>query len=278
MRIVILTAKDHLYANCLLRLLIEDRSFENDEILAVEHETLMHGRNPIFTLRWYLRSAGLRFTATNTLRQILFLCSRSRSVLTRKKSSLCYPWYKLCPPQWRRINLVDFGRPESIRTIREAQPDLILSLLSREILPAEVLRIPPLGCANLHPTLLPAYRGLNPTFWQMAEGEEVGGVTLHYIERGIDTGPIISQTSVPITPHRTEHSFYLACLVAGSDLIRDFLKQVRAGKRPSTREQPATGGSYRSMPTRAAVGQFLGRGCRFFSFREILQGAFPPTI
>ena len=64
-------------------------------------------------------------------------------------------------------------------------------------LPASVLRLPRLGCLNVHPSLLPAHRGPDPLFWIYHDGDETGGVTIHLMDEGFDTGPIVLRETVP---------------------------------------------------------------------------------
>lgn len=76
--------------------------------------------------------------------------------------------------------------------------DVILVNSMSQLLPASILDIPRFGTLNLHPSMLPAYRGPNPIFWMYYNAETVGGVTLHYLDAGEDTGDIIYQTPVEI--------------------------------------------------------------------------------
>ncbi len=84
--------------------------------------------------------------------------------------------------------------------LREAAPDLILVCSYTMLLPDAVLRVPRLGAVNVHGGLLPQYRGPHVTQWAIINGERETGVTLHYMDGGFDTGPIIAQRSVAIAP------------------------------------------------------------------------------
>jgi len=106
----------------------------------------------------------------------------------------------------------------------------------------------------------------------MAEGKGFGGVTLHWIEEDFDTGNIISQKSVPVAPHRTEHAFYIECIKAGIPLLLEVLRSIRAGRTPSGKTQPKDSGIYRSLPTKSAVRDFHRRGYAAFFYAEILRG------
>ncbi len=78
------------------------------------------------------------------------------------------------------------------------KPDLIVVFSMSQLLRDEILKIPPLGVINLHPSLLPNYRGPNPDFWQYYDMEMYPGVTVHYLDSGEDTGDIIFQDRILI--------------------------------------------------------------------------------
>jgi len=84
--------------------------------------------------------------------------------------------------------------------ISALQPDLIVVFWLPRILKEDIFHIPPLGTINLHPSLLPYYRGPNPFFWAYYDYNLNPGATVHYIDKGQDTGDIILQNSVPILP------------------------------------------------------------------------------
>ncbi|MCL1849738.1 MAG: methionyl-tRNA formyltransferase, partial [Clostridiales bacterium] len=86
-------------------------------------------------------------------------------------------------------------QPESLRTdeaiyrIREAAPDAVVVAAFGMLLPPAILEIAPLGCINIHTSLLPAYRGAAPIQWTLLNGETETGVTIMRMDEGLDTGP-----------------------------------------------------------------------------------------
>jgi len=84
--------------------------------------------------------------------------------------------------------------------VRSIHPDLIVIYSMSHLLRAEIISIPPYGAINLHPSLLPSYRGPDPIFWMYYTMEERGGITIYYIDEGEDTGDIIFQESFEIPP------------------------------------------------------------------------------
>lgn len=100
-----------------------------------------------------------------------------------------------------QINGIDHKRVlninslESLNYIKKLNPDLICVCTFGQILKKDIIKIPRFGCINMHPSLLPEYRGADPVFWVIKNCEEETGVTVHYIDEGMDTGDIIFQNS-----------------------------------------------------------------------------------
>ena len=82
---------------------------------------------------------------------------------------------------------------KSIELLKTYKPDLLISILGNQIFKNEIINLAPQGCINLHTSLLPKYRGLMPTFWVLKNEEKYTGVSVFYVNKGIDTGPIIIQ-------------------------------------------------------------------------------------
>ncbi len=90
------------------------------------------------------------------------------------------------------------GNEEFIQTLREAAPDVIAVAAYGQILPKEVLDIPAFGCINVHGSLLPRFRGAAPIQRSIIEGDEETGITIMYMEEGLDTGDMLAKKSTPI--------------------------------------------------------------------------------
>ena len=102
----------------------------------------------------------------------------------------------------------ELGIPvEQPRTFRDAdvvarlesyRPDIIVVAAYGRLLPPEILAIPPFGCLNLHPSLLPKYRGPAPVAGAILAGDDITGVSLMLLDEGMDSGPVIAQRERPI--------------------------------------------------------------------------------
>ena len=120
-------------------------------------------------------------------------------------------WHQL-PPHMRTVarqgarvlrgrgNLVfaaNVNDAEFVARICAARPDLIIVAgLNQIFRPPAIAALPPM--LNVHPSLLPSYRGANPAFWQIRNNEQHSGVTMHHIDAGVDTGPVVAQQEFPI--------------------------------------------------------------------------------
>ena len=95
-------------------------------------------------------------------------------------------------------------------------------------LPVEVLRLPRLGCLNLHGGPLPGYRGPQPVFWQLRNGEEASALVAHRMDAGLDTGPVVAALPLPIPPDATFGLLTQALAQAAPSLLQSLLQALAA--------------------------------------------------
>ncbi|MDD3169856.1 MAG: methionyl-tRNA formyltransferase [Eubacteriales bacterium] len=115
-------------------------------------------------------------------------------------------------PEWIK------GNKEFIARIKEIDPDLIVVAAYGKLLPTELLQIPRLGCINIHASLLPKFRGAAPIHRSIIEGAERTGVTLMYMEEGLDTGDMIAARSTEIGK-KTTAQLHDELAQMGADLL-----------------------------------------------------------
>jgi methionyl-tRNA formyltransferase len=108
-------------------------------------------------------------------------------------------------------------------------PDLVLSVLYRDMLPRPVLESARLAALNLHPSLLPAYRGRAPINWVLVHGEPQTGVTLHHMIGRADAGDIAGQRAIAIAPRETALSLYRKVEEEGVRLLAEMLPRFAGG-------------------------------------------------
>ncbi len=130
--------------------------------------------------------------------------------------------------------------PEFVQVLRELKPDVTVVVAFGQILTKEVLDIPPLGCVNVHASLLPKYRGAAPIQWAVIDGEKETGVTTMMMDEGIDTGDMLEKEIVPIEDEETGDSLHDKLMAAGARLIVSTLKKIQDGtieRTPQTDEE-----------------------------------------
>ncbi len=136
----------------------------------------------------------------------------------------------LAPP---RVNT-----PEALAQIHALQPDLLVVVSYGQILGPALLALPPLGCVNLHGSLLPRYRGAAPIQWAIAHGERTTGVTTMYMNARMDEGDIILQRELPIGPDDTAATMHDRLAAAGAPLVMETLEAFRRGAVPRRPQDP----------------------------------------
>jgi len=145
----------------------------------------------------------------------------------------------LSAPVLRKIDRID----REVERIRELRPDLIVVVGFSQIIPPAVLGIPPLGVVGFHSAVLPGRRGSAPIVWAIADGLTETGVTMFYLDEGIDTGDVIGVEPLPIEPDD-----YAADVLAKADdatiaLLRTHLDGILDGTAPRV-AQPDGGSTY----------------------------------
>jgi len=116
--------------------------------------------------------------------------------------------------------------------LSQLNPDLIVVACFPKLLPSSWLAIPKLGCLNLHPSLLPNYRGIAPMFWQFYYGETHTGVTLHFMDESADTGDIVAQREIKFPDGITSGEADRLTAYAGAELLIDALNQNPIPRKP----------------------------------------------
>ena len=123
----------------------------------------------------------------------------------------------------------NFREEESVEQLRQLQPDVIAVVAYGRILPQKVLDIPPLGCINIHASLLPAYRGSAPYQWAVLDGQKETGVTAMYLCREMDAGDMIDTAVTPIGDNETAGQLLDRLAVLGADLLDKTLCAIKDG-------------------------------------------------
>ncbi|MCD6360189.1 MAG: formyl transferase [Armatimonadetes bacterium] len=156
----------------------------------------------------------------------------------------------------------DINAPDFLEELRELQPDLIISVACPQIFREDLLRLPARGCINVHSGPLPRYRGQLPTFWVLYHGETQTAVTVHYMNRRVDDGPILLQESVDILPHESQASLMRRCKRTGGELLARAIALFEQGD-PPTRPNPRDKATFFRFPSPEEAREFRRRGGRW---------------
>lgn len=123
-----------------------------------------------------------------------------------------------------KVRAVDF-----VQLVREMEPEVIIVAAFGQLLPKELLDIPPYGCINVHASLLPKYRGAAPIQYAIINGEKETGVTIMYMDVKLDTGDMILMGKIPIDQEETGGSLHDKLAKLGAELLIEALEKIKAG-------------------------------------------------
>ncbi len=257
-RILVLTSLTSAYAPLMLDELL--RIF-GDDIVAVVTSRARRPKSQRFTS--VARRAGARYAL---LKALLF-----GSIFVRQLLG-AYPTVSALCKKYRvdAIQCTDSATGDIHRLVKELHPSILVSVLFEELLPESIISTPGMTCLNLHPSPLPRYAGIAPTFWGLSEGEKKWGVTIHVLSGMIDGGDIARQEEVPIISRDTVHSLYVRCCRIAGKLLDTCVSMAMKGElRPTA--QNLTERTYYRSPDRAAYRRLRQNGHRLYTLHDLLR-------
>ncbi|MEM9329251.1 MAG: formyl transferase [Bacteroidota bacterium] len=170
------------------------------------------------------------------------------------------------------IKCEDVNSAAFITEVRPFDPDLFISIRFGQIFRNEVLDIPKHGVLNLHSGILPDYRGILGTLHALKDGRPKIGCTLHTIpNRGIDTGDVIEIATLDVVHNRSLFWHIVQLYPRGVQLIAKALKEMESGRRPPSRPQNPSAGSYYSIPTEEDFVALRSQGMEVLSAADYLD-------
>ncbi len=135
---------------------------------------------------------------------------------------------------------VKLRTPPFSEELRKFNPDVCVVTAYGRILPKDILELPPMGCVNVHASLLPRFRGAAPIQWAIAHGDTETGVSLMVMDEGLDTGPVLAMKRLPIGADETSASLHVKLAALGGEVLRESLPKYLSGElKPVT--QPSEG-------------------------------------
>jgi methionyl-tRNA formyltransferase len=164
----------------------------------------------------------------------------------------------------------DINDPESLRLLVDCAPDLLVSAFFDQRLQEAVLAVPSRGCVNIHPSLLPSFKGVDPVL--QARLHQAGvGVTVHYMTPLLDTGEILEQRSMPVREGASIFETTAALFHEGAELLVAQIGRLERRERGIPQAGP---GCYQSWPGRTEIRALHARGgvlIRPSDFRRVLR-------
>ncbi|HBY21284.1 MAG: methionyl-tRNA formyltransferase [Clostridiales bacterium GWE2_32_10] len=121
----------------------------------------------------------------------------------------------------------DLSDIQFVNTIKMLKPDVIVVVVYGKKLPRQILEIPQYGCINIHPSLLPKYRGASPIHHAVLNGDKYTGVTIMRMDEGLDTGDILSVTEIGIEEKDTTGTLHDKLSILGAELLVDTLTKIQ---------------------------------------------------
>jgi methionyl-tRNA formyltransferase len=136
--------------------------------------------------------------------------------------------------------------PAALQQLSDWAPDLIVVAAFGQILRSAVLELPRFGCINVHGSLLPRWRGAAPIQAAILNGDQGTGISIMLMDPGIDTGPVLSQRSLPILPDDSGETLAQRMAELGADLLAETLPPYLTGEL-KPQPQPQEGATYAVM-------------------------------
>jgi methionyl-tRNA formyltransferase len=252
MKIVIITQDEPFYLKSNLEYLIKILPNESKIVGCVVNEASPFGKKETFIekiLKTY-NVFGFNFFMHYAIKYIKSYFSQSiKSFLTENDIPI--------------INIEgSINSQDSLNTIKNLNPDLLVSILGNQIFKKPLIDLAPKGCINLHTALLPKYRGLMPTFWVMKNNEKYTGVSVFVVDEGIDSGPIIVQEKLEIG-NLTQEQLIKHTKKIGMELISKSIDLIQRNE-VKLIENDSSKKTYFTFPTRQDVLEFKKNGKKFF--------------
>lgn len=136
--------------------------------------------------------------------------------------------------------------------LRSFKPDLIVVVAYGKILPAEILNLPPLGCINVHGSLLPRHRGAAPIQWAVISGDKTTGVTIMQMNEGMDTGDILLPAAIDMAHDDTAGALFEKLAQLGAETLITALARLRNNDLPP--RQQSDDGATKAPPLKKEMG------------------------
>jgi methionyl-tRNA formyltransferase len=259
LRVLLLTEEDRLYLPLSIQYVLEHSKHTIHHVCCLRNPTLGSAWRTIQTFTSIFGIGPLLKYALRLVQPVALdfvpVLNRSSRSFSVKRTTEHYG------KSYRRV--ADVNDREFLDWVHHQRPDLIVSVSPTQIFRSRLIKIPRLGCLNVHSSLLPKYRGLYPVYWAMSAGESEVGVSVHYITPSLDSGDVVLQGSLPLTGIRTMHQALIEAKLLGARLLTEAIDSAARGELTPTVidiEQ----GTYHSLPDRDSYRRFRELGYRLW--------------
>mgnify|MGYP001058014261 CR=1 FL=1 len=158
---------------------------------------------------------------------VLAVCTKPDSKIGRGMESMPHPLKKFALTRGMvALTPTDLHLDKVARDFKKLKPDLIVLVGYGILVPAQILNLPRYGCLNIHPSLLPKYRGPSPVSSAIINGDCFTGVSVMLMDEGMDTGPVLAQKEVSINSKETTLELTDKLFRIGTDLLIDLIPSL----------------------------------------------------
>ncbi len=268
MRVVVLYSAGHLGSTLILNRLLKMPEYR--VVGVVKTQAVPFSRSGAVKLKKHLKKIGWRFAWLLLWQRLVqgffYLLTFP---LTSSKRRVQPAWKLARDRDIPVLKCRSINGEKAKSFVKDLSPDLILSAYFPQILKKPVILLPKMGVLNVHPGWLPAYKGAMTYLWVLRHGREKAGVTLHWIDEGIDTGEIIARRSFKLFAGMTQQNVLVETAVVGAGLLKDVGRKLARGDDPGTIvPDEAEEDQYYPMPGETEFYAYFSSR-RFFRIRDL---------
>jgi len=266
---IIFCTYSSLYSSIVLEQLIENNSVE---VVAIINSTRV--LNPKYGfIRGALKQiqlSGLRYASYLFIVTDLFRWLQPLSKLSTLKKSVHGLAKQHSIPL---LDTLDMNNPESINFIKKSKPDYLLGAHLNQLVKPTILDLPDIECINIHPSILPSYKGVDPVFYALLNQESEIGVTLHKMSEDFDSGKTLAQKIIPVDTKQSVCFYNCQLFEEGVKLAIEWMGDEGTVVNNTDGKSIVNGktNSYDSWPSRAKVKQFKQAGNKLIAVKELLK-------
>ncbi len=263
---VIFCTYSSIYSSKVLKQLIDD---EDIEIQAIINSTrvLRPSLNPILGAIYQLKTSGLRYSAYLFFITDLFHWIQSFLIFNQRPLRSIH--FLARDKNISIMDTRDINSIEIVEYIKKSNPDYILCAHFNQLLKAPILSLENTECINIHPSLLPNYKGVDPVFFAMRDNAEKIGVTIHRMNAVFDSGEILQQSEMKLNSSISLLSNNYQLFEEGSKLAINWMKAKKTKLVKQIDNSLVNDDNYDSWPTRIDIKQFKRSGYRLMNLSTL---------